>query len=47
MSNTKRKVKGSAKARKATRVARKPRIVSCHAKGAPLLSSVTVLDDFS
>ena len=45
MAKTKRKVKGTSKGRRATRVARKPQKVSWLAKGYPLLSSVTVLDD--
>jgi hypothetical protein len=45
MARTKRKVKGTSTGRKATRVARKPRKVSWRAKGYPVLSSVTVLDD--
>ena len=45
MAKTKRKVKGTSSGRKAARVARKPRKVSWLAKGYPVLSSVTVLDD--
>ena len=40
-----KKVKKVARARKATRVAKKPKKVSWLAKGYPVLSSVTVLDD--
>ena len=45
MAKTKRKLKGTSRGRKATRVARKPQKVSWLAKGYPVLSSVTVLDD--
>jgi PhnB protein len=45
MANTKTKLKGTSRGRKATRVARKPQKVSWLAKGYPVLSSVTVLDD--
>lgn len=45
MAKTKRKLKGTSKNRKVTRVARKPGKVSWLAKGYPVLSSVTVLDD--
>jgi PhnB protein len=45
MAKTKRKVKGASRGRKATRVVRKPKKVSWLAKGYPVLSSVTVLDD--
>ncbi|HET9359844.1 MAG TPA: VOC family protein [Vicinamibacterales bacterium] len=45
MAKTRRKLKGTSRRRKATRVARKPRKVSWLAKGYPVLSSVTVLDD--
>ena len=45
MAKTKRKLKETARGRKATRVARKPQKVSWLAKGYPVLSSVTVLDD--
>ena len=45
MAKTKRKVKGTSKGRRATRIARNPQKVSWLAKGYPLLSSVTVLDD--
>jgi PhnB protein len=45
MAKTKRKLKGTSRGRKATRVARKPQKVSWRAKGYPVLSSVTVLDD--
>jgi len=45
MAKTKRKLKRASSGRKATRVARKPRKVSWLAKGYPVLSSVTVLDD--
>jgi len=45
MAKTKRKSKGTSRGRKATRVARKPQKVSWRAKGYPVLSSVTVLDD--
>ena len=45
MAKTKRKLKGASRGRKATRVVRKPRKVSWLAKGYPVLSSVTVLDD--
>jgi PhnB protein len=45
MAKTKRKPKGTSKGRKATRVARNPKKVSWLAKGYPVLSSVTVLDD--
>jgi PhnB protein len=45
MAKAKRKLKGTSKGRKATRVARKPKKVSWLAKGYPVLSSVTVLDD--
>jgi PhnB protein len=53
MAKTKRKMKRPAKARKATRMARKPTAakkpakVSWLAKGYPVLSSVVVLDDCS
>jgi uncharacterized glyoxalase superfamily protein PhnB len=45
MAKTKRKLKGTSRGRKATRVARKRQKVSWRAKGYPVLSSVTVLDD--
>ena len=45
MAKTKRKLKGTSRGRKATRVAKKPQKVSWLAKGYPVLSSVTVLDD--
>ena len=45
MAKTKRKLKGTSRGRKATRVAKKPQTVSWLAKGYPVLSSVTVLDD--
>jgi PhnB protein len=45
MAKTKRKVKEASRNRKATRVARTPQKVSWLAKGYPVLSSVTVLDD--
>jgi PhnB protein len=45
MAKTKRKLKGTSKRRKVTRLARPPRKVSWLAKGYPVLSSVTVLDD--
>jgi PhnB protein len=45
MAKTKRKLKGTSRGRKATRVARKPQKVSWLAKGYPVLSSVAVLDD--
>ena len=45
MAKTRRKLKGTSRRRKATRAARKPRKVSWLAKGYPVLSSVTVLDD--
>jgi PhnB protein len=45
MAKTKGKLKRTSRGRKATRVARKPQKVSWLAKGYPVLSSVTVLDD--
>ena len=45
MAKTKRTLKGTSRGRKAARVARKPQKVSWLAKGYPVLSSVTVLDD--
>src|SRR6476469_4456343 len=45
MAKTHRKLKGTSSNRKVTRVARKPQKVSWLAKGYPVLSSVTVLDD--
>ena len=45
MAKAKRKLKGTSRGRKATPVARKPKKVSWLAKGYPVLSSVTVLDD--
>jgi PhnB protein len=45
MAKTKRKLKGTSRDRKAARVSRKPRKVHWLAKGYPVLSSVTVLDD--
>ncbi|MET1082482.1 MAG: VOC family protein, partial [Burkholderiales bacterium] len=45
MSKTKRKLKGTSRGRKATRVARKAQKVSWLAKGYPVLSSVAVLDN--
>jgi hypothetical protein len=47
MAKTKRTLKGTSRGRKATRVAKKPQKVSWLAKGYPILSSVTVLDDCS
>jgi len=43
--NTKGKLKGTSRNRKVTRLVRKPLKVSWLAKGYPVLSSVTVLDD--
>src|SRR5262245_16114097 len=45
MAKTQRKLKRTSRNRRVTRVARKPRKVSWLAKGYPVLSSVTVLDD--
>lgn len=45
MAKTKRKLKGSSRKRTVTRAARRPQKVSWLAKGYPVLSSVTVLDD--
>ncbi len=45
MAKTKRKLKGTSKGRRAARIVRKPQRVSWLAKGYPVLSSVTVLDD--
>jgi PhnB protein len=45
MAKTKRKLKGTSRGRKPARVARKPQKVSWLAKGYPVMSSVTVLDD--
>jgi PhnB protein len=45
MAKTKMKSKGTSRGRKTTRVARKRAKVSWLAKGYPVLSSVTVLDD--
>jgi hypothetical protein len=45
MAKTKRTLKGTSRGRKATRVAKKPQKISWLAKGYPVLSSVTVLDD--
>jgi PhnB protein len=45
MARTKSKSKGTSKGRKAARIVRKPQKVSWLAKGYPVLSSVTVLDD--
>ncbi len=45
MAKTKRQLKGTLKGRKAARIVRKPQKVSWLAKGYPVLSSVTVLDD--
>jgi PhnB protein len=45
MAKTKKKLKRTSSGRKAARVARKPPKVSWLAKGYPVLSSVTVLDD--
>jgi len=47
MAKVKKKAKRASKSRKATRVAKKPQKVSWLAKGYPVLSSVTVLDDCS
>jgi PhnB protein len=47
MAKVKRKLKRTSKSRKATRVAKKPQQVPWLAKGYPVLSSVTVLDDCS
>ena len=45
MAKTRKKSKVTSKARKPVRVARKPAKVSWLAKGYPVLSSVTVLDE--
>jgi len=45
MAKAKRKLKGTSKGRKVTRAASKPKKVSWLAKGYPVLSSVTMLDD--
>ena len=45
MAKTKRKLKGTSRSRKITGVAKKPQKVAWLAKGYPVLSSVTVLDD--
>jgi PhnB protein len=45
MAKTKRRLKRTSRNRKVTPVARKPQKVSWLAKGYPVLSSVTVLDD--
>ena len=45
MAKTKKKLKGTSRNRKVARVAKKPQKVSWLAKGYPVLSSVTVLDD--
>jgi PhnB protein len=45
MAKTKRTWKRTSRGRRATRVAKKPQKVSWLAKGYPVLSSVTVLDD--
>ena len=45
MAKTKRQLKAISKGRKAARIVRKPQKVSWLAKGYPVLSSVTVLDD--
>ena len=45
MARKTRVVKKASKGRKAARVARRPKKVSWLAKGYPVLSSVTVLDD--
>ena len=47
MARTKKVLKRASRGRKATRVATKPKKVSWLAKGYPVLSSVTVLDDCS
>jgi len=45
MAKTKRRLKGASRGRKDTRAAKKPQKVTWLAKGYPVLSSVTVLDD--